>query len=327
MKIVFINVPWMKYYSGEGDEEVAVPVCGYNFQNVNGYYYGFAEGMDTVAIENIEGVSPKDESVDGVTVVWTAYNHKNERKIIGWYKNATIYRHAQSELTLDSDRLVMTYSIKAPIEKAILLPVELRLMDAKDVEDTICFEKDVDTLKDVSMYIHNYAGDQMNYVFLEKDIDGKSILNFDEIDRYFEKADYFLCKDLYGKAIRCFNKAIEIAPEIVETYIFKTNVFLSLKMYNEALEALKIAEKIEPDHQSLNYCLGLTHGLLGNYEESLKYYNVYLANNKDDSAIADRAIVNYMLGDKEGAKRDVAKAIKMAPDTEFYVTLKNVLAV
>lgn len=319
MKIVFINVPWMKYYAGEGDEEVLVPACGYNFQHVNGYYYGYGEGMDTFPIEQFEGVTSDDEQVDGVMVVWTARNRSGENKVIGWYKEATIYKTMKESLSLDSERTVFQYVMKAPAHQALLLPVEFRLLDAPDIEEEVYFEQDEMVIRDIAMYIHNYQDDQMNFVLKEKDLEGKSVLNFPEFEMYFAKADEFLQKDLYGRAIRCFNKAIEVEPELAIGYECKGSILLSIKMYDEALKVYKRVLEIEPDNEGATYCMGLLNGLLGHYEESLNYYNAYLAMRKHDAnALAERGIVYYHLNRQEAAKHDIEKAYKAERDNESF---------
>ena len=315
MKIVFINVPWMKYYTGEGDEETLVPSCGYNFQNVNGYYYGYGEGLDEIPIEQFEGVTEADDSVDDVTVIWTAHNRKGENKVIGWYKKATIYRKMSETLSLDSERTVFKYSIKAPAREALLLPVEFRLLDAQPMEEGLYFEKDEKVIRDIAMYVHNYQDDQMNFVLKDKDLNGVSILNFPEYEMYFAKADEFLQKDLYGRAIRCFNKAISEEPELAIGYECKGSILLSLKMYDEALAVYKKVLELEPDNEGATYCMAFISGLLGQYEESLEYYNTYLKMRKSDmNALAERGIVYYHLNQLEEAKRDILKAYKKEND-------------
>ena len=51
MKTLFITIDWMKYYVGEGDEEKVVPACGYNFQYINGFYYCYGDGLETIGLE------------------------------------------------------------------------------------------------------------------------------------------------------------------------------------------------------------------------------------------------------------------------------------
>jgi len=324
MNVLFVKVPWMKYYTGEGDEETLVPSCGYIFQHVNGYYYGFADGLEEIALEDFEGVAEADEKVENVTVVWTAENRDGQNKVVGWYKEATIYRHVKESLSLDSERMLFKYVVKAPAKKSLLLPVELRLLDAQN--EGICIEKDVKTLKDISMYIHNYDGDQMNFVFKDKDLEGQSILNFSQYEEYFMKADEFLEKDLYGKAVRLFNKAIAVEPELAIGYECKGSIFLSLKMYDEALKIYEKVLSLEPDNEGATYCMGLLLGLLGQYEKALPFFDRYLQARKQDvMALAERSIVHYHLGQMEQAHKDIQKALKKEPNSTLFVELSTYL--
>lgn len=320
MKLMIINVPWMKYYVGEGDEEKVTPACGYNFQNVNGYYYGLKE-VGHIAIENFEGISPEDETVEGVTVIWTAKNREGENKVIGWYKNATVYRTPQSFLSLDSERTIFTYNFVAKAEDSLLLPMELRLLDVKETEGAF-IESDENIMRDLGMYIHNYGGDQMNYIFPKKDLEGKSVLNFQEYEMYFAKADEFLAKDLYGKAIRCFNKAIYVEPELSVGYECKGSIFLSLKMYDEAIKAYEKVIELEEDNELAHYCLGLLYGLTKQYERSLEKYDFYIGCRPQDvNAVSERGIVRFHLGDKAGAKADFDAALKADGSNEVFKKL------
>lgn len=326
MKILLIHVPWMKYYAGEGDEEKLVPSCGYNFQYVNGYYYGYGEGLDDIALEELEGVKAEDEVAKDVMVVWTAANRRGENKVIGWYKKAEVYKTPKQVISLDGERTIFKYSIKAPAQEALLLPVELRLLDARPMKEGVYFEKDEQVIRDMAMYIHNYQDDQMNFVFKKKDLEGQSILNFPEYEMYFAKADEFLAKDLYGKAVRCFNKAIAVEPELAIGYECKGSIFLSLKMYDEALSVYKKVLEIEPDNEGATYCIGLIYGLLEDYEKSLIYYNKYLEYRKSDmNALAERGIVHYYLGEVEQATKDIKKAFKAEPDHKVFELLSQMI--
>lgn len=77
----------------------------------------------TIHIENICGYFPRtitaeDEFVDAVTVIWCAPpdgSYKNEVDVIGWYKNATVYRE-----------LVDGYNVSAAADDCVLLPTDER---------------------------------------------------------------------------------------------------------------------------------------------------------------------------------------------------------
>ena len=121
--IIFCNIAYMKYYKGiiDGVDE---PVNGgayvkenndaheaYNFDCFRGegdetdFCIGFvmlAQSLKNktsqLHIEKIDGceLSKNEESVDGVTVVWCAKSDKIDgMRVVGWYKDATVYRYPQ----------------------------------------------------------------------------------------------------------------------------------------------------------------------------------------------------------------------------------------
>ncbi|MGL6173469.1 MAG: tetratricopeptide repeat protein [Cellulosilyticaceae bacterium] len=311
MKIVFVTTDWMKYYVGEGDEEKVTPLCGYNFQNVNGHYYGYGQGLDEIAIENIEGVTIEDEKVEGVTVVWLAPNKEGETCIIGWYKDATVYRHAVKEYVLDSERVERAYSIVGKAEKALLLPMEERRFVVSEVVPPITMDMDRTRASELAAYIHNYAGDQMNVVLLQNHLEGMLSINMD-YERYFHKADEFLAKDAYAKAIRCFNKAIHEEPEETIGYECKASVLLSLKMYDPAEVLYQKVLNLDEDADLAHYCLGFIYGAKKEYEQSLAHYTMYLEKRPEDGhARAECALVYLMSGDKERALENIEQADKL----------------
>lgn len=105
-KILLVRIAWMKYY--EGRAHIDEPRSGakyilenktggeqYNFKNQNGIYFGYIPYVGTVNIDNL-GANPKDVSISGITVVYCA-THPVEKgmRVVGWYNNATVYRHTQ----------------------------------------------------------------------------------------------------------------------------------------------------------------------------------------------------------------------------------------
>lgn len=106
MTLLFCNVGWMEHYQGLGSgDEISGggayvkkqargdEVC--NFSEVDGTLYGFVQPRgQQIDIDRI-GAAPEDESVSGVTVVWTATRPTGGTAVIGWYKDATVFRNYQ----------------------------------------------------------------------------------------------------------------------------------------------------------------------------------------------------------------------------------------
>jgi len=98
-KMIFMNVGWMSEYSGPGQISGGgkyVTIHGYghemmNFKPFTGKMYGTAPtpSYGDINLERLGAVEGA-EFVDGVLVVWMA-----KSRIVGWYKNARVYRHPQ----------------------------------------------------------------------------------------------------------------------------------------------------------------------------------------------------------------------------------------
>jgi hypothetical protein len=98
-KMIFLNVGWMPSYSGPGliTSSAKFPtIHGWghemlNFKPFAGKMYGTAvtPRYGGIKLERL-GAAKGAEFVDGVLVVWVA-----KSCIVGWYKNARVYRHSQ----------------------------------------------------------------------------------------------------------------------------------------------------------------------------------------------------------------------------------------
>ena len=138
MPILFCNVGWMKHYDGIQNDSIerggecnehsnGHEVC--NFADRAGTLYGYVQPSGrAIKIEKL-GAADGDDSVDGVTVVWTASPEAGGTVVVGWYKNATVYRDAQQIPKPTPHQVrngVDLFRIKARSADAVLLPVTER---------------------------------------------------------------------------------------------------------------------------------------------------------------------------------------------------------
>jgi hypothetical protein len=150
MKVLFCNIAYMDYYRGM-IENVDVPtnmtVRGkspseaeeqYNFLACNldeggddvclGYFPAKStqsKGADQVHIEKMPGVENNAEVVDNVLVVWCAKKEGTENRtvVVGWYKNAKVYRYYQEAIFGDGDEeFHQLYNVVAKAKDCVLLP-------------------------------------------------------------------------------------------------------------------------------------------------------------------------------------------------------------
>lgn len=110
-RMVLFRVEWMEKY--QGLEVIHKPTFGhvraglephesFNFQVENGelcYGYARISKGNNINIERLGDVDQDKEGneyVDNVTVVWTARRPKGGMVVVGWYKNARIFRSGQT---------------------------------------------------------------------------------------------------------------------------------------------------------------------------------------------------------------------------------------
>lgn len=106
MKLLFCNVGWMERYQGLSSGDLISGGGAYvrehgrgheicNFVPVNGIVYGYVQPPgQQIDIDRI-GAKPHEDFISGVTVIWTATRPTGGTAVVGWYKNATIFRTYQ----------------------------------------------------------------------------------------------------------------------------------------------------------------------------------------------------------------------------------------
>lgn len=143
MAVIFCNVGWMERYHGlmDGDQIVGGgsyvkeegrghEIC--NFAPNRNVLYGYVQPPGAqIDIERI-GESADDESISGVTVIWTAKRPTGGTAVVGWYKNATVFREYQKfpkPPAIQKQNGIDGYWIKASSDQANLLPVDERTLE------------------------------------------------------------------------------------------------------------------------------------------------------------------------------------------------------
>jgi hypothetical protein len=139
--LLFCNIGWMEKYHGQskGRDEIqgggkyvkekgmGHEVC--NFAPVRGVIYGYVQPAgEQISLERLGG-SPEDDQLSGVTVVWTAKRPGGGTCVVGWHKNATVYRDKQEYPKLSSlhrSNGLNFFRIKAREPDCFLLPVDER---------------------------------------------------------------------------------------------------------------------------------------------------------------------------------------------------------
>jgi len=109
--ILFCNIGWMSRYEGligkpdkivGGGKWVTENETGHEVCNFvvcrDGYVYGHVETIQSERDRKIriEAIGGSGDFVEGIDVVWTATDpDEGGRKVVGWYRNATVFRERQ----------------------------------------------------------------------------------------------------------------------------------------------------------------------------------------------------------------------------------------
>ncbi len=145
-KVLFARVGWMRWYRGVQADD-AKPVGGgsytahdlgheaFNFLPIDGRYLGYFQPQlqppdrrkanpSTIKLQKIEPTHSGNK-LEHVLVVFVATNpEEGGQVIVGWYRDATVYRFEQgSDL---KQRNGFGYFVEAKIEDALLVPWERR---------------------------------------------------------------------------------------------------------------------------------------------------------------------------------------------------------
>ncbi|MEQ9943393.1 DUF3883 domain-containing protein [Pectobacterium aroidearum] len=134
MAILFCNVGWMKNYAGiigdeivNGGRYVSENNIGgelINFYPSNGMYYGYVRNRGDFNLKKLTSDKNIEDKnyVDGIDIVWVAKGDEG-RVIVGWYKNARVYRQRQ----------IITEDLNLPVVGEILKKRNtLSLLDEND---------------------------------------------------------------------------------------------------------------------------------------------------------------------------------------------------
>jgi len=100
----------------------------YNFRNENGVNYGYTRPGSI----NIKRLGAKSEDLDfkGAIVVWFAKHPQyGGQYIVGWYKNATVYKYKQKRRFTRGRNSEDAYNVRAKSADCRLIPETERLFE------------------------------------------------------------------------------------------------------------------------------------------------------------------------------------------------------
>lgn len=131
-----------------------------------------------------------------------------------------------------------------------------------------------------------------------------------EVDAYVLKP--FTLKDLRLKIDEVMEK--KRTPNPIDIHLAVTKVYVEGRQYEEAMEELKKALKVNPKHPRVSYMIGHIYELQKDFENAEKFYNRAVEFGKH-FLIAHEALARIYeaKGDLEAASKELKKAVHISP--------------
>lgn len=361
MKILFCNIAWMKFYNGineddapyyngehikkskEGTESV-------NFRDYNGKCYGFFEFKGDIDLKkHFEEVKADQSFVENVLVVWVAANRKNEMRIVGWYKNATVYREVQAIESYFFPELSRYFRIEA-LSKECHLISEIDRNYAIDLNELSQFalnprhsnawyiestKHEVTGLPQLLAYleggpyniIHTYLSEEVLVEMIP--LNNKDHNSYQELlDKGVEYYDHWetLTALKYFNSARSVNETSEVLWEIFYC-LFE---LICLDKAKVVLD--KIVELEGPNMNTTRQYIGI-YDAMGNRDKTLVYCEEYLKyepqSSEDKEVLVGISNVMFSIyhdrKDKKNAEASLKRAMKYTNDSETLTIMNRSL--
>lgn len=182
--MIFFNIAWMKNYQRqeEGDlrntnfsepTEYNIAYEQYNFLPKDGYVYGYSplKEYKNINISKL-GARKNENEINEVTVIYfSKHPDKNASFIVGWYKNAILYRKVQPGYR-KIDGNIVYYRAKAKTSDAHCLSESERIFEVPTAhkqkggygQSPIWYAQDIPEFQGkVLNYISDYTDNQNKY--------------------------------------------------------------------------------------------------------------------------------------------------------------------
>lgn len=177
MKILYCRIGWMNSYNGllNGDtiknggsynkKNIGHEI--YNFASYNENYYGYVQPVgNTINIDKITNQKEKDY-IDDVLVVWIATKDNYGQVVVGWYKNAIVYRKCQkvpnNVLEQREDKNYFEYYMYSK-DATLILPTEERKTKIQGMGQSNIWYGNNQVNEQVLEYIKNYEQKRENII-------------------------------------------------------------------------------------------------------------------------------------------------------------------
>lgn len=338
-RVIIFNITGMELYNGLengddvflGGEYVKRNRTGgeiYNFQDYNGYCYGYVSTKSgTIRIDRIDNISKDSDKIENVLVIWTAKLSINQTNVIvGWYKNAEVYKNEHSQYQFPGVGRSLFYNCKAKSEDCFLLPMSERkfiIERAKDKgtgmglgQSNVWFA-DSDYGRKIFLpqlleYIDSYSGerinnvldqDAINVVLSDKDADIEGVPADEKAKELSEKGSDLMEAGDYYRALAFYNSSLKH-----DTMNFGANIPISIK-------------------SDTFYNIGNALRALNCFDESIKYFEKVVDLEGETEEVLGILLYLYVITEMDQKALGIAKKLLGMVDSTDSIKMSSIYRV
>lgn len=143
------------------------------------------------------------------------------------------------------------------------------------------------------------------------------MFTIDQAASHNNLGDIYRRKGLYGEAIKEFQEALRLNPDIQEVRSNLGSVYWAMGLHEQALAEYLKARELRPNYDAIYFDLGNVYYAMGRFPEAAESFHATIRlNPKHGAAYNNLACVYMREGRYEEAKLEVRKALAIYPDYE-----------
>lgn len=142
---------------------------------------------------------------------------------------------------------------------------------------------------------------------------------------YYNRGTAYSNKGEYDKAIKDYNKAIELNPDFAGAYNNRGFAYYHQSDYDKAIENYNTAIELNPDDVGAYNNRGAAYANVGNYKKTIEDFTKAIELNPDShEAYYNRGLAYTEKGDSDKASKDYNKAIELKKAYKKAIKLKTI---
>lgn len=286
MKALLCKIAWMERYHGE-DIETGCQLENSdheksNFINFEGTYYGYLHTQDLTPLI-------KEHHTKYPYVIFYATHPQKGNKIVGWYKEALVFRDEQ---LFDPE---CPYFVRARDENVVLLASDDRRFSIR-VDDWV---SEIEIDRSLQTYLRHSR--RINY--RHSDLQISSTMNLPSLHATCEFIEKAMMEENGLMALQLVNKGMMTYGKLASLIYYKAWILYSFNQFRRASILLYQIKDVPELHEFACYMLGNIYFQICDYEMSISCFKEVKHVNQDECY--------YMLAQAYAMESDVGMALNM----------------